>query len=134
FLFAQVEFGIGVDFIPYPAERAEKAKKVPELKNDFIEKISIRFNQNYDKLYLLYRRGYGYTELIKLLLITEKSGKALDEIVKIREKKEKISKIATSLGLDYKEIYFESYKIKTELESSTTEQYTHPKDIQSKED
>ena len=123
FLYAQVNFGVGVDFTPRPAERTREKRKEPEVKNEFIERISIRFNQNYDRLFSLYRRGYGYTELIRLLLIADKSEKPFDDIVKLRDKKERLSKIATSHGLAYKEIYFESRKIRTELESSTTAQH-----------
>lgn len=122
-LHAQVDFGVGIDFTPGAFERTEKTKKEPEQKNELIERISVRFNQNYDQLHKLHLQGYGYNELIKLLLIADKSKKSIEEIVKSRDKKDKIAKIATSYGLNYKEIYFEAHIIRTELEQETTQQY-----------
>ena len=121
FLFAQVDFGVGIDFTPKTSEKASKQEK--EQKNYFIERIALKFNQNYEKLHRLYQRGYGYIELLKLILISEKSKKELDEIIKYRDKKDKISKIASMYGLNYKEIYLEAYRIRSELESDTTEQF-----------
>ncbi|OGS19549.1 MAG: hypothetical protein A3J83_02610 [Elusimicrobia bacterium RIFOXYA2_FULL_40_6] len=94
--------------------------KDESLKDPLIEKISFSFKQDSEKLHSLWYRGYGYMELIKLCLISQKSFTRIDELTTLRDKNEKISKIAEKYKLNYRAIYKESYEIKNSLEKDTT--------------
>jgi hypothetical protein len=65
----------------------------------------------------LYRRGVGYLELIRLILISDKSGNTFREILNLRIRKEKLSTIAQKYNVDYRDIYIESYKIKSKIDN-----------------
>ncbi|MBU2567691.1 MAG: hypothetical protein KJ967_02810 [Elusimicrobia bacterium] len=116
---AQVGFGVGVDFTPgaYDERRLSREEKKEPPKNPMVEKISERFGQKSEELQRLWRRGYGYVELIKILLIVKEVNKDLNEIVKQRDKRVRLSKIAESYGVDYHMIYTLSYAIRSELET-----------------
>lgn len=111
-----VGVGFGVNVTPGAGKKAKpKSKKKQELKDAFIERIAIRLDQDPDELHSLRRKGYGRVELIKLILIAKKTKQPLNEIVKLRNRKEKIKKIAEKYNLDYKKIYFQAKKIKLEI-------------------
>ncbi|MFN3966751.1 MAG: hypothetical protein ACK4JE_03530 [Endomicrobiia bacterium] len=116
--FSQVDFGIGIDFSPYPYfEESKEQKEEKKLPPDpLIEKISKKFEQDTEKLNNLFRRGYGYLELIKILLIVKESGKDIEEILKLRERKQKLADIAKKFNLEYEKIYNMAYIIKSEVE------------------
>ena len=114
---AHVGFGVGVDITPGPFDdRIQPEEKKEPPKNPMVEKISERFGQKSEQLQLLWRRGYGYVELIKILLIAKEVDRELNEIVKQRDRRVRISKIAESYGIDYRKIYMLSYTIRSELE------------------
>jgi len=112
-LYAQ-QIDVGVGFSPTPPIE----KSVEEGKNPFLTELAERFSVKEKELDKLYNRGYGYSELIKIILIAKKIDKSLEEIVKEREKGKKISKIAEEYKLNYQKIHLESLKIKGEIKSS----------------
>lgn len=99
-------------------EYKSKQGKKPLLKDAFIERIAIKFDQKSDDLQPLRRKGYGKVEIIKLVLISQKSNQPLKELVKKRDKNERLTKIAQEYNLDYKQINLEAYEIKEEIETS----------------
>jgi hypothetical protein len=94
----------------------EREKKKERKQDKLIEKIAILLNQNYEELYTHHENGYGYTELIKIILISKKSGQPLKKIIELRDNKMLLSKIAEKFNLDYKSIYKEAIKLKKELD------------------
>ena len=73
------------------------------------------------KLQVLYRNGYGYFELIKLLLISKLSGEKMIELIKLREKGSKVRNLAEKYKLDYKSILKESTQIHSQISGIKSE-------------
>ena len=117
----QFDFGVGIDFSQYPYSETRKQKEEKKLPPDpIIEQISKKFEQDPEKINNLFKRGYGYVELIKILLIARQSGKDIDEIIKLREKNQKFSEVTKKFNLDYEKIHNDAYKIKSEVEENET--------------
>jgi len=115
----QFDFGVGIDFSQYSYSETKKQKEEKKLPPDpLIEQISKKFGQDTEKMNNLFRRGYGYIELIKILMIVKESGKDVEEIIKLREKNQKLSEIAKKFNLDYENIYNSAYQIKSEVEEN----------------
>jgi len=64
----------------------------------------------------LRNKGLGYGELVKVVLISIKSGKPRDEIVKRRNRGESFKKICERFGLDYDAVRADAEKILSEVE------------------
>lgn len=120
-LYGQV--GIGVSFTPDFSPSKEE-KEIKKTKNPFLVELAERFSLEEKDLDRLYSRGYGYTEIIKLILITKKTNEPLEEIVKKRDKGKKMRKIAEDYELDYWVIDKEALKIKEEIKTSLLSQPT----------
>ena len=74
-----------------------------------------------EKLQVLFRNGYGYFELIKLLLISKLSGEKMIELIKLREKGSKVRNLAEKYKLDYKSILKESTQIHSQISGIKSE-------------
>lgn len=112
------QIGVGVEFSPSPPVKKKEEKKIKKkVENFFIFELAERFSLEEKKLNKLYNRGYGYLELIKIILIAKKADKPLEEIVKKRDKGKKMRKIAEEYQLDYQKIHLEALKIKDEIRS-----------------
>ncbi len=131
--FSQVDFGVGFDFSPYPYSEPQKKKEEKKPPDYLIEQISKKFEQDTEKINNLFRRGYGYLELIKILLIVKKSGKDIEQILKLREKDKKLSEIAKKFDLDYEDIYNSAYKIKSEIAENKDSNLVEPQSDSSQE-
>lgn len=125
--YAQV--GIGVEFTPGSSVQKKEEKIIKKGKNPLIVELAERFSVEEKELNKLHKRGYGYLELVKLLLISKKANKPLEEIVKKRDKGKKISKLAEEYELKYREIHLEAQKIREEIEDSS--KTIPPKEINS---
>ena len=128
-LFAQgVDFGVGMD--PGSFRTSKPGEKEEPVTDPLIGKIALHFKQSSDKLHALWYRGYGYLELIRLSMMAESSKTPFDDIIKLRDKGEKLSAIAGKYQLPYRDIYSRSFILKDILEaqpddillSATTEQ------------
>jgi hypothetical protein len=109
---------LGVGYSPYYGAGGRYEKPMP--KDPFMEKIAAKFNTNTTILYSLQEKGYGRLELIRMFLIAQKAGKSIGPVVEARDNKLRLSAIARKFSVDYETVYDESYRIKTELENSST--------------
>lgn len=122
-----------VDLYPFPKIEEPKMKDVKESKSPepFIQALSKRMNVPPNILTDATGRGMGRTELIRLILISKKSQKPLEDLIKEREKGTRLAKIAEAAQLNnrvireeakriLKETETEEAKIKLELKRSTT--------------
>jgi len=115
YLYGQVEVGVGLT----PGLTSSKEEKTVEKSRDlFISELAEKFAYEEKDLQRLYRRGYGYTELIKLILISQKSAKPLTEVVKKRDKGKKLRIIAKDYEIDYSTIMEEAKQIREEINNS----------------
>ncbi|HCJ67510.1 MAG TPA: hypothetical protein DHV62_09410, partial [Elusimicrobia bacterium] len=114
------QVGVGIEFSP-PEEIGvkKKGKRITNrAENPFLIELAERFTIEDKELNNLHNRGYGYVELIKIILISERADKPLEEVVKKRDKGKKMRKIAEDYKLDYREIYLEALKIRKEIDNS----------------
>jgi hypothetical protein len=117
-----VDFGVGVDFAP--GSGGEEVKKsTAVVRSVLVDRIAAKLNKDPIKLQKLWRRGYGYVELIKLSLISNESGQPFETIIEQREKNNKLSSIVKKYQLNYSGIFRRSYEIKSELEAEVTDYY-----------
>lgn len=110
------EVGLGLGLSPWDSvskRQDEKKKKQADL---FIKILARHFKTDEDELNKLWNRGYGRNELIKLLLISQKSGQELKEIIKQRDKKTRLSKLSEKYNLNYNEILDEQNALRKELD------------------
>jgi hypothetical protein len=113
-VFAQADVGIGVS--PWDNSTQSTDKKKPRPSDPYVRYLSKYFNQKDEDLQKLWSRGYGRNELIKLLLITKKSGKDLKESVRQRDKDTKLSRISEQYKIDYHQILTEAVTIRKEID------------------
>ena len=109
------EVGVGMELSPSGLVRKKKEKK-PRNPDAFIKTLAGYFNQGEASMAKLHHRGYGRNELIKMLVITTKSGKDFTEIVKLRDKKKKLSEIAETYGLDYTQVLLEAAETRKKID------------------
>ncbi len=114
--YAQV--GIGVEFTPGSPVKKKNRKINNRNEDPFLIELAGKFTREEKELHKLHNRGYGYVELIKIVLISEKADKLLEEVVKKRDKGNKMRKIAEDYKLDYREIYLEALQIRKEIDNS----------------
>lgn len=126
-LFAQV------DLYPFPDLEDAKIKKVKEKKivEPFVQALSKKMEVPEKVLTKTIAKGFGRTEIIRLILISKKSHQPLEQLIKKREEGERMAKISESAKLDnrtirkeaieiLKEMEIEELKIKRNLTGSTT--------------
>ncbi|MBN1384222.1 MAG: hypothetical protein JW983_04985 [Elusimicrobia bacterium] len=66
--------------------------------------------------------GFGYSEVIKVILISKKADRKLDDIIKRRRSGDSFKKIAERYKVDYEEIKKETKKIRKEVHPHTNGQ------------
>ena len=116
--FAEVDFGAGVDFStwgPYGEKRDKKDRPT----EPFIAALAQHFKCDRNELMKLWYRGYGRNELIKLLLISGRSGKDLKELVKQRDKGEKLSGLAKKYAVDWDQVVAETQVLRKEIDADS---------------
>lgn len=111
-----VDFGVGMDF---SGVGGGPQQIIVRSSDTFITKIAEKFDYDEEKLQKLFHNGYGRSELIKLILITEESGKTFNDILKLCEKSMSLRKIAKKYEIDYRFIYDEAKKIELKLKGET---------------
>lgn len=122
-----------VDLYPFPKIEDGNIKRVKEKKpaEPFVQALSKKTDISEDFLTETIEKGFGRTELIRLILISKKSGKPLNELIKEREKGTRLAKISESAHLNsnairheaeamLKELKQKEAKIKMTLNVSTT--------------
>ncbi|MFH1378697.1 MAG: hypothetical protein ABII23_00330 [bacterium] len=117
-LYAQT--GVGLDLTPSIGEAVSKDKDT-KLKNPFTFHLSRHMELDYVELRKLQKRGYGKIELIKLIVIAQKAGVPLKDIIQKRDAFDTIKKIAQAFNVDYTAVRKESRKIKTTIETRVKE-------------
>ena len=121
-----VDFGAGVNFMP--GGGSEVGKSTTPVKSIFVAHIAKKMNKDEAALQKLWRKGYGFLELIRISMIVDQSHETLDKIIEQRDKNVKLSVIAKKYNLDYKNIYNRSYEIKSELDAEATDYMTEPEE------
>ncbi|OGS21777.1 MAG: hypothetical protein A2252_06520 [Elusimicrobia bacterium RIFOXYA2_FULL_39_19] len=109
-----INAGVEIDPSGFGSKSDKDEKKV-EKPDALADRIAVRFAKESKEIQEQKKKGYGYNELIKLLLIAQKADVKFETIIELRNKKTKIADIAKKYNLNYKEIYMESGKIKSEL-------------------
>lgn len=112
------QIGVGVEFSPGSSVKKKGKRITNRAENPFLIELAGKFAIEEKELHKLHNRGYGYAELIKIILISKKAEKPLEEVTKKRDKGKKIRKIAEDYKLDYREIHLEALKIKKEIDNS----------------
>jgi hypothetical protein len=107
-----------VDLYPFPEIEDLKTKKAePRPVDPFAQALSAKMNVPERTITDAVEKGFGRTELIRLILISKKSGKALGDLLKEREKGARLAKIAESVHLNNRSIREEAESILKELEA-----------------
>ena len=91
--------------------------KSPMPQDPYVKTIAARFGADAAELEKLWRRGYGRNELIKLLVISLKSKTPLNDLVKDREKKARLSELCGKYGLSYRDLLAEAASIRKEIDT-----------------
>ncbi len=101
------------------AREKEKKEQPPKDIEQFSKNLSASvtyWQMSPGDVQALRNKGLGYAELVRVVLISVKSGKSRDEIAKRRNRGESFKKICDRFGLDYAGIKSESEKILSEVE------------------
>jgi hypothetical protein len=96
-----------------PDQKKEKILRPPDV---YVEKIAEYFNAKANDVIRLWYKGYGRNELIKLLLIMQKSHRKVRELESMRDKNEELSKIAAKYNLDYEAILAEAIEVRRTID------------------
>ena len=112
-LFAQT------DLYSFPKIEEEGIKRTKQKRalEPFVEALSKRVNVSDSTLMNAMERGFGRSELIRLILISKKSGKSLPDLLQEREKGTSLKKISESAKLDNKALRKEALAMLKELET-----------------
>lgn len=113
------EFDAGVGFSPWDSAYRSDRNKREQPGDPFIKLIAARFGHDEAELMKLWHKGYGRNELIKLLVISAKSGVPFKEIVRSRDKNVKLSKICEINRINYKDVLKEAAAARKDLDSKT---------------
>ncbi|MFH0947432.1 MAG: hypothetical protein V1833_00320 [Elusimicrobiota bacterium] len=104
-------------------EEYRKSKKEEKEKLLTIEPFCKNLSQNVtwwhitaEEIQKIKNNGLGYSELIKVILISKKTEKAPDEIIKRRNRGDTFLKISERYNLDYSQIKNETKKIMSEVQ------------------
>lgn len=108
-----------VDIYPFPKVEDVKIKKPKEQKPAelFVQVLSKKTGVPEKYLTDAIVKGFGRTELIRLILMSKKSGKKIEEIVQEREKGTRLAKIAESLNLNNHQIRLEAETMLKDIET-----------------
>lgn len=111
---AQSDYGMGTS--PFESSPAQKKERMPRPPDIYVQKIAQYFNVKEEEVARLWNRGYGRNELIKLLLIMQKSRQKLRDLARMRDKHEKLSKIAAKYDLDYDALLGEAIAVRETID------------------
>ncbi len=105
------------ELYPFPKVEDVKTSKGKEKKpaEPFVQALARKSGVEEELLTKTIANGFGRTELIRLILISKKSKKPLEELIKEREKGTRLAKIAESANLNNKEIRKEANALLKEL-------------------
>ena len=82
----------------------------------FVKALAKHFEQSQDELASLWNSGYGRNEMIKLLLISKRSGVALKDIAKERDKGTKLLRLCEKYSIDYADLLDEAKLVRTKVD------------------
>jgi len=106
--------------------RPKKDEQAPPKPVDpFIQALAKKMEIPEKILFEAAEKGFGRLELIRLILISKKSGKALPELIQEREKNTRFAKIAASTKTDNKAIKEEGETILKDLEKQVQYDLSH---------
>jgi len=107
-----------MDLYPFPSVDDLKVKSPTEKKqkDPFVLVLAKKFAVEEHVLSQAVDKGFGRTELIRLILIAQKSGKNLDDVLKERENGARLAKIAQNHNQDNAKIRKEALALLKELE------------------
>lgn len=108
-----------VDLYPLPQiEDGQTAKpKEPPPVDPFVRAMSERMKVSEDILADATAKGFGRAELLRLILISQKSGRPLKELIQERDKGARLAKIAQESNCDNWSVRREALAILKELEA-----------------
>ncbi|MDD5687628.1 MAG: hypothetical protein PHE88_07345 [Elusimicrobia bacterium] len=102
----------------YHNEKKEEVKKKPIVIEPFCRNLSqsvTYWQMTPEDIQVLKNKGFGYSELIKIILISKKTEKPLTDVVTRRNRGEDFKKICERYAIDYNEIKKETKRIKLEV-------------------
>jgi len=113
-LSADIGTGIGIS----PGDSTPNFRREKKIRpiEPFIKVLAKQFHREVSELGALSARGYGRNELIKLLLMAQKSGKDLKDLVKLRDKNTRLSAMADMYHLDYPELLSEAESVRKDID------------------
>ena len=106
------------DLYPFPDTEDLKVKSAKEKPTEpFVQVLAKKFGIEEKVLTKSVEKGFGRTELIRLILISKKSDSKLADLLKERENGTRLAKIAQARHLDNHKIRKEAFAILKELEA-----------------
>ena len=96
-----------------------KPPKAEEKKDPLIFMLSQKFDMNEKDLNKLRNKGYGYTEIIKVIIISRDANVKLEDVVHKRDKKVLFKKIIEEYRLDGEKIEDEANLARREIDEYT---------------
>jgi hypothetical protein len=112
---AQGDAGLGLGLSPDALQLEKKNKRLKPV-DPFTITLARHFGQQQEDIAKLAARGYGRNELIKLLLISRKSGTDLRAVVRARERKMRLSAIAAQHNVDYATLLSEAETVRRQID------------------
>jgi hypothetical protein len=94
----------------------KKKEKKPRLPDPYVKAIAAHFDQKIEDIHGLFLRGYGRNELIKMLIISQRSGATFKDLVKQRDKGKRLSQLAEKYKLDYYAVLDEATTVRAEID------------------
>lgn len=99
-------------------ESDKKKKPKPIIVEPFCRNLieaATYWQMSAESLQIYKNKGLGYSELVKVILISKKAEKSVDDIVKKRNNGETFKKICGRYKVDYEQIKIETKKIMSEV-------------------
>ncbi|MFH1282313.1 MAG: hypothetical protein ABII27_01455 [bacterium] len=114
--YACAQAGIGMEVQPGNYISSEKNKNENRKIDPFIVEVSKKFNMDKLELMDLADIGYGRSEIITLILIADKSGTEFKKIIKLRNERTSLKKLAERYSIPYSVVRGEAKNMKLEIE------------------
>jgi hypothetical protein len=108
-----------IDLYSFPELESKPKVEEPKPVNPFLKTLAKKMDVPEQLLALAAEKGMGRMELIRLILISKKSGKPLTDLIQQREKLTRFAKIASQTNVDNGAIKKEARTLLKQIEKET---------------
>jgi len=113
---AGADVGVSAGISPLDDYSLRREKQLVRPADAFVKALAKHLEQNQDELTGLWNRGYGRNEMIKLILISKRSGVALKDITKQRDKGVKLLQLCEKYSINYADLLGEAKIVRTKVD------------------